>query len=92
MAGRPNYVPSTWSGRYSFNRWLAERPQRVLGWFVGATLFAFGLIAWAVTDPHGYFDGALAIPGLIGAGLLVVQAIVYIPRALRAMRGNTARR
>jgi hypothetical protein len=84
-AGWPDYVPKIW-WRGTTNRWFAARPQRVFGWFVGASAVACGFVVRAVLDPGAAFGSPIAVAGLVGAVLVLGQAVVHGPRALRAMR------
>jgi hypothetical protein len=82
---RPDYVPPTWS-RGRLNDWAASRPQRVVGFFVLTLLLAAVLVVWAASDPDGFFSHPRGFVAVIAVPVLVVQAAIYIPRALRASR------
>jgi|tagenome__1003787_1003787.scaffolds.fasta_scaffold18739089_1 hypothetical protein len=68
------------------NRWAAARPQRVLGFFAVMLLLALGLIVWAAADPHWWFSRPRGFVAAAAVVAFLVQAAIYVPRALRASR------
>jgi hypothetical protein len=68
------------------NRWAAARPQRVLGFFSLMLLVALALIAWAAADPDWWFSRPRGFVAAAAVVVFLVQAAIYVPRALRAMR------
>ena len=85
MEGRPDYVPRNWkSGR--FDHWAAARPQRVVGFFLVLGLVIAGLATWAITDPGDYFSSMRGYMIFLLVPLYLIQAGIYVPRAIRASR------
>lgn len=80
MAQRPDYVPSMWT-QGSMNRWFQTDPRRVVAWFIVAPAVAVLVAAGLLLS--GSFLGWLAA---LAAVALLWQAMVYLPRALRAAR------
>jgi membrane protein implicated in regulation of membrane protease activity len=77
----PDYVPRWWSRRRRLNRWVAAEPRRVFACFVGVP--AGGALATVAELLAGsQFWWLLAAMTV----LVVLQAVVYAPRAYRAMR------
>jgi hypothetical protein len=75
----PSFVPSRFAmGR--FRTWGSRDPKRVIAWFVGVSLAAAGTVA------VGAVTGSVWL--LIGGGValadLVVEGVIYVPRAWRA--------
>jgi hypothetical protein len=87
---RPDWVPrrlTLYEKRSRSTRWLIERPERLLGWWLLLILFGLlGVVIFAVIGKPGY-----AVP-LVTPGLLqLVVDLVYIPRAFRAWRDSGGR-
>jgi uncharacterized membrane protein YtjA (UPF0391 family) len=43
-------------------------------------------VAWAIIDPHYFFSGLKGYVALAAVVLFLVQAVVYVPRAVLAAR------
>jgi hypothetical protein len=78
---RPEYVPWLWLGG-RLNRWYWQSPRRVLWWLVAAPIV--GLVAAAVFLATG--ETVLGIVCVAGVVVGTVQAILFVPRAIRANR------
>lgn len=83
MAERPDYVPRTWT-RGPLNRHFWSNPTRVFAWLV-VTPFGFVVVALLNFLAGGTVVGVLL---LLGAGISAIQAAIYAPRALRAVRAR----
>ncbi|HEY4429278.1 MAG TPA: hypothetical protein VGN08_13840 [Solirubrobacteraceae bacterium] len=84
MSDYPSYVPSKLAmGRY--RRWAASDPKRVVAWFGGLTPIAIGMaVVGAVAG-----QTVLLVAGALGAADLIVEGVIYLPRAWRAARGDS---
>jgi hypothetical protein len=85
MPEYPDYVPS-WFAMGRLRGWAANDPRRVIAWFGGMSLVATGIIILAA------IAGNIVL--LIGGGIalidLMVEGVIYLPRARRAThRGHT---
>jgi hypothetical protein len=81
----PDYWPGWWRTS-GMNARFVNRPDQVFWMLLAFAVVGIGIIAWAILDPHGYFNGTVrAYSGLVAAPLLVLLAAVYAPRARRAM-------
>jgi hypothetical protein len=68
-------------------RWLIERPERLLGWWLFLVRFGLlGVIGFALIGKPGY-----AVPFVVPLLLQLVVDLVYIPRAFRAWRYSGGR-
>jgi len=83
MAERPDYVPRMWT-RGRLNRHFWESPTRVFAWLLVAP---FGFIGVAALN---LIVGAtvVGVIVLLCAVVAIVQAAIYAPRALHAMRAR----
>jgi hypothetical protein len=83
MSERPDYVPPTWT-RGPLNRRFWTDPTRVFAWLV---VTPFGFLAVALLN---LLVGSTVIGVLLAVGTVVagIQAVIYAPRALRAVRAN----
>jgi hypothetical protein len=79
MEPRPDYVPRLWI-LWGPDRWMASDPRRVLAWFIVAPVL--GLLGSVALLLAG--SAALWVAGPWSVAL-ILQAIVYVPRARRAM-------
>lgn len=83
LADRPDYIPPFWKDS-RLNRPLERDPRLVIAWFVVLPLVSLlvGVLFLSA--------GEVLIAGLVlGAGVvLVLQGLVYVPRAARAARSK----
>ena len=80
MSPRPDYVPSAWT-QGPINRWIQKDPRRVVAWFIAAPTVIVLLAAILLVGGSwlGWVAAVTAVP-------LLLQAFVYVPRALKASR------
>jgi hypothetical protein len=82
MAERPDYVPRLWT-QGPVNRRFQSSPRRVLVWLVVVAVFGIVLTtALFAAGPQGRFPYVMGVATVIG----VLNALIYGPRAYRAMR------
>jgi hypothetical protein len=80
MEPKPDYVPRLWL-LWGPDRWMASEPRRVLAWFIVApVLGVIAAVALLLIGSGAWFVAAA------GSVAVILQAIVYAPRARRAMR------
>jgi ABC-type Na+ efflux pump permease subunit len=84
---RPRYWPGWWPTG-GLNAKYVHNPRKVFWMFVVFGALGVCLLAWAVADPHGFFQGPRSYRAIVGAPLLIGMAAVYAPRAFRAMRAR----
>jgi hypothetical protein len=77
----PSYVPS-WFVMGQLRRWGARDPRRVIAWFGGVLLVTVGLVI--VTA----INGDIVFLIIFGVALvdLVIEGVIFVPRAWRAIR------
>jgi hypothetical protein len=86
MAQRPDYVPRMWT-RGRLNRHFWESPTRVFAWLLVAP-FGFVLVAALNLIVGATVVGVIV---LLCAAVSIGQAVIYAPRALRAVRAQERR-
>jgi hypothetical protein len=85
MRQRLNYIPVTWFYETPFLKWAAAKPSRVIGYFCVILLAAIGvLVGGAITGRT-----MLSVLGIAATLGIAVEAAIYVPRALRAIRSNS---
>jgi hypothetical protein len=83
MGERPSHRPWLWGTRWPLvARWVKDRPNRVIAWYGGSLLVAIAILAIGVAASRP----ALIVGGGVASLIGVVEACIYVPRALRAMR------
>ena len=82
MWERPDYMPAKWRTWDPLARRLAASPKRIIATYLVAAIAGFAALLWGAVEAF--------IPLIVAGGLLFVtvaiQARIYVPRALRAMR------
>jgi hypothetical protein len=86
MAERPDYLPRTWT-RVPLDRHFWASPTHVFAWLVVAP-FGFVVVAALNLIVGSTVVGAIV---LLCAVVSIVQAAIYAPRALRAVRAQERR-
>jgi len=85
MRERPDYLPRYWGTRWPLPiRWIKDKPQRAVGYFLGWLALAIALLVVAVAIG----DSNMLILGVILSVVTVIQSCIYVPRALRALQRN----
>ena len=88
---RPDWVPrrlTLYEKRSRSTRWLVERPERLLGWWLFLVVVGLlGIVVFVLIGKPGYYAVPVIVPGL----LQLVVDLVYIPRAFRAWRDSGGR-
>jgi hypothetical protein len=69
-------------------RWGARDPKRVVMWFGVMTPLAIGVVAVEAVLGNTVVLGA----GALALAALIVEGVVYLPRAWRTMRGTQSPR
>lgn len=84
MWERPDYMPATWRRWDPVARRLASSPKRTIETYLVVGVAGVAALVWGVVVAY--------IPLIVVAGVLCVtvaiQARIYVPRALRAMRAS----
>lgn len=89
---RPNYIPNWWiirEGRFSAGRWMLEAPRNALIYWIVSGVVGVAIVVWRLVAGDSLddvFGSALGVGLTVIAGLLVLMAVLYGSRALRATR------
>src|SRR3954447_1295784 len=84
---RSDWVPrrmTLYEKRSRSTRWLVERPQHLLVWWLFLALFGLLGVVLALTGMPTYY----AVPFIVAGWLQLIVDLVYIPRAFRAWRNS----
>jgi hypothetical protein len=82
MRDSPDYVPATWNSWSPLLRWLAKKPSRVVWYFCVGAVILLGILAYAASTG----DLPWIVLGAACSLWLAVEAVIYVPRALREKR------
>jgi hypothetical protein len=86
MRERSNYMPTGFGVGPKAARWMHNKPARVVVWLYCSVMTSLCLLALAAA-----LNLTLVfLVALIGTVVLSVEAVIFLPRAIRAMRKKRA--